>query len=123
MEDQLRISYQPFKELVIMHCAKFNNIEELARFTAIITGGKIAGLYWAEGIAFIYVPLMATTNVTAKELIENRRIYWTFVGYAPLQKFIPRVETKEKMIIPLLNLETDPFFKQVAKWLKEREHI
>ena len=73
MEEEVKIRYEPFKELVIMQCTRFSTIEELARFTVIIAGGKPSGLYWAEGVAFLYFPLIATPDADAKELIENRR--------------------------------------------------
>ncbi|MCD6256312.1 MAG: hypothetical protein J7J44_08605 [Deltaproteobacteria bacterium] len=120
MEEEVKIRYEPFKELVIMQCTRFSTIEELARFTAIIAGGKPSGLYWAEGVAFLYFPLTATTDAAAKELIENRRVYWTFLSYAPMPTYKPQVEIKEKIIIPVINLSSNKFFKKVAQWLKEQ---
>jgi hypothetical protein len=120
MEEEVKIRYEPFKELVIMQCTKFASIEELARFTAIIAGGKPSGLYWAEGVAFLYFPLTATTNVAAKELVENKRIYWTFVSFALMPTYQPHVETKEKIIIPIIDMSSNALFKKVAGWLKSQ---
>jgi hypothetical protein len=118
--EEVKIRYEPFKELVIMQCTKFASIEELARFTAIIAGGKPAGLYWADGVVFLYFPLTATTDVAAKELVENRRIYWTFVSFALMPTYQPQVETKEKIIIPIIDMSSNDFFKKVAGWLKNQ---
>ena len=60
----------------------FNTPEDIARFTSVIAGGKLAGLYWVEGVVFLYFPLPASTTAVAKELLENRKVYWTFVGYS-----------------------------------------
>ena len=114
------VSYEPFKEIVIMEKTRFNNAEDIARFTSVIAGGKLAGLYWVEGVVFLYFPLTASNTAVAKELLEKRRVYWTFVGYAPMPKYAPAIETKEKMIVPVVDISNDPILKGVAIWLKEQ---
>ncbi|MEA2090220.1 MAG: hypothetical protein U9O89_05625 [Thermoproteota archaeon] len=121
MEENVSIQYEPFKEIVIMQCTKFAAPEELARFTGIIAGGKTAGIYWAEGVAFIYFPLHVDTETAAKALIEQKRVYWTFVSYALMPKYQKRLETKEKLIIPIVDMSSNPLFRKVAQWLKSRE--
>ena len=100
----------------------FNTPEDIARFTSVIAGGKLAGLYWVEGVVFLYFPLPASTTVVAKELLENGKVYWTFVGYSFMPKYAQTIETKEKMIVPVVNISTDPVLSKVAVWLKEQEH-
>ena len=117
----VNVSYEPFKEIVIMEKTRFGTPEEIARFTSVIAGGKLAGLYWVEGIVFLYFPLTASTTAVAKELLEKRKVYWTFVGYAPMPKYIQTIETKEKMIVPVVDISSDPILKQVALWLKSQE--
>ena len=114
------VSYEPFKEIVIMEKTRFGSAEEIARFTSVIAGGKLAGLYWVEGVVFLYFPLTASNTAVAKELLEKRRVYWTFVGYAPMPRYLPTIETKEKMIVPVVDISTDPILKSVAQWLKEQ---
>jgi hypothetical protein len=120
-ESEVTVKYEPFKEIVIMEQNPFATPEDLARFTSVIAGGKLAGLYWTEGVAFLYFPLPASTSAIAKELIENRRVYWTYVGYTLMPKYMPTIETKEKMIIPVINISTDPILTKVAKWLKQQK--
>jgi len=120
MESKAVVRYEPFKEVVIMECTRFESPEDLARFASIATGGKPTGLYWAEGIAFIYFPVLTTTETAAKEIIEEKRIYWAFVSYAMMPKYSRVVETKEKMIVPVVDMSPSPLFQRVAKWLKER---
>jgi hypothetical protein len=114
------VTYEPFKEIVIMEKTRFSNAEEIARFTSVIAGGKLAGVYWVEGIVFLYFPLTASNTAVAKELLEKRKVYWTFVGYAPMPKYAPAIETKEKMIVPVVDISNDPILKSVALWLKEQ---
>ena len=118
---EVNISYSPFKEIVIMEKTYFNSPEEIARFTSVIAGGKLAGLYWVDGIVFLYFPLPASTTAVAKELLENHKVFWTFVGYAPMPKYLPVIETKEKMIVPVVDISSDPILRSVAHWLKEQK--
>jgi hypothetical protein len=114
------VSYEPFKEIVIMEKTRFGSPDEIARFTSVIAGGKLAGLYWVDGIVFLYFPLSATNTTVAKELLEKRKVYWTYLGYAMMPKYVPVIETKEKMIVPVVDISADPTLKSVAEWLKKQ---
>jgi hypothetical protein len=112
------VSYEPFKEIVIMEKTLFNSPEEIARFISVIAGGKLAGLYWVDGVVFLYFPLTASTTAIAKELLEKRKVYWTYVGYAFMPKYVQTIETKEKMIVPVVDISADETLRSVAQWLK-----
>jgi hypothetical protein len=120
-ENVVTVKYAPFKEIVIMERTRFSTPEEIARFTSIIAGGKLAGLYWVDGVVFLYFPLPASTTSVAKALIENGRVYWTFVGFALMPKYEQTIETKEKMIVPVINISSDTVLQKVAEWLKEQK--
>ena len=120
-KNEVAISYSPFKEIVILEKTRFNTPEDIARFTSVIAGGKLAGLYWVDGVVFLYFPLPASTTVVAKELLENGKVYWTFVGYALMPKYAQVIETKEKMIVPVVDISSDPILRKVAQWLKEQK--
>lgn len=120
-ESELDVKYEPFKEIVIMERNFFSTPDDLARFTSVIAGGKPVGLYWAEGVAFLYFPLPASTETAAKELIENKRVYWTFVGHSPMPKYQLTIETKEKIIIPVLDMSSNPMLRKIANWLKNQK--
>ncbi|MDD4324942.1 MAG: hypothetical protein WC203_05215 [Candidatus Bathyarchaeia archaeon] len=120
IDNEVAISYQPFKEIVIMEKNRFNSTEEIARFTSVIAGGKLAGLYWVDGVVFLYFPLTASNTAVAKELLEKRKVYWTYVGYALMPKYAQTIETKERMIVPVVDISSDPVLKAVAHWLKEQ---
>lgn len=121
VKNEVNVKYEPFEEIVIMERNFFSTPDEIARFTSVIAGGKLAGLYWAEGVVFLYFPLPASTETAAKELIENKRVYWTFLGYAMMPKYQPTIETKEKIIVPVVDMSSNPMFKKVANWLKEQK--
>jgi len=120
LEDVI-VTYEPFKEVVVMEKDYFVTAEEIARFASIIAGGKAAGLYWAEGVVFLYFPLPASTETTARLLVEKGRVYWTFVGYALMPKYQPVIETREKMIVPVVDMTSNMLIKKVAAWLKDQK--
>ena len=120
-KNEVSITYAPFKEIVIMEKTHFNTPEDIARFTSVIAGGKLAGLYWVDGVVFLYFPLPASTTIVAKELLEHSKVYWSFVGYAFMPKYAQIIETKEKMIVPVVDISADPILRKVALWLKEEK--
>jgi hypothetical protein len=120
-EKEVVVRYEPFKEVVIMEKDYFATPDDIARFTSIIAGGKSAGLYWAEGVVLLYFPLPASTETTSKMLVENGRVYWTFLGYSFMPKYQPVIETREKMIVPVVDMTTNALIKKVALWLKEQK--
>jgi hypothetical protein len=120
-ENDVVVTYEPFKEVVVMDRDYFATPEDIARFASIIAGGKTAGLYWAEGVVFLYFPLPASTETTAKLLVEKGRVYWTFLGYSYMPKYQPVIETRDKMIVPVVDMASNALFKKVATWLKEQK--
>jgi len=120
-EDEVSVSYQPIKEIAIMQRNRFNSPDELARFASIISGGKPSGLYWVEGVLFLYFPLPLSTKTAAKALIEDGKVYWTMVVYTFMEKYQPVIETKEKIIIPVVDMSSNANLRKVAEWLKRQE--
>ena len=116
----LTIKSDPFKEIAIMEHTRFPTIDDLVRFANIAAGGKTTGVYWANGVAFVYYPLPTTTETAAKALIEEKRVYWAFVSYALMPEYRPLIETKERIMVPVINMSTSPLFQKVAQWLKEQ---
>lgn len=115
------VRHDPFKEVVIMECNRFPTPDDLARFANISVGGRPTGIYWAEGVAFIYYPIPITTRTAAEHLIDEKRVFWAFVSYSLMVKYRPTIETKERLIVPIIDMSTSPLFKKVAQWLKQHE--
>lgn len=114
------IKGESFKEIVIMEQTRFKTVDDLARFASIAVGGKTTGLYWANGVVFIYYPLPTSTEVAAKALIEEKKVFWAFVSYALMPEYRLIIETKERIMVPVINMSTSNLFQKVAKWLKEQ---
>jgi hypothetical protein len=113
---------ESFKEIIVMEHTRFKTVDDLARFANIAVGGKTTGVYWANGVVFIYYPLPTTTEVAAKALIEERKVFWAFVSYALMPEYKPIIETKERIMVPVIDMTTSPLFQKVAKWLKEQPY-
>ena len=120
-EGDVNITFEPFQEIIIMERNSFATPDDIARFITVIAGGKPSGLCWADGVVFLYFPLPASTEIASKALIENKRVYWTFVGYALMPKYQLTIETKEKIIVPVIDVSSNGMFTKVAKWLKEQK--
>jgi len=117
------VRYEPFKEIIVMEKGYFATPDDIARFASIIAGGRTVGISWAEGVVFLYFPLPASTETTAKLLVEHGRIYWTFLGYSFMPKYQPVIETREKMIVPVVDMTSNVLIRKVALWLKEQKQV
>ena len=108
------------KEIIILERTNFKTVDDLARFASIAGGGKTTGVYWANGVVFIYYPLPTSTEIAAKALIEERKVYWAFVSYTLMPQYKSIIETKERIMVPVIDMSTSNLFRNVAKWLKEQ---
>jgi len=121
LSDEVNISYEPFKEIVIMEYMRFKTPDELARFLNVAAGGKPTGVYWANGVAFFYYPMASSTETATKVLLEEKKVYWAFVGFAVMPEHRAIIETKEKIMVPVIDVSPSPLFQKAAMWLKERQ--
>ena len=114
------IKGESLKEIIIMERTRFKTVDDLARFANIAVGGKTTGVYWANGVVFIYYPLPTSTEIAAKALIEEKKVYWAFVSYAFMPQYQLIIETKERIMVPVIDMSTSPLFQKVTMWLKEQ---
>lgn len=114
------VRYDPFKEIVIMDYVRFPKVDDLVRFANVTAGGKTAGLYWVNGVVFVYYPLPAR-DVVATSIVEEKKTFWTFVGFAMMPQYQPTFETREKIIAPIIDMSGSPLFQRVAEWLAQRK--
>jgi len=120
LKDEVVISYEPFREVVVMEYMRFKSADELARFLNVAAGGKPTGIYWANGVAFFYYPLASNTELATKALVEERKVYWAFVGFAVMADYRSIIETREKIMMPVIDLSSSPLFLKATQWLKEQ---
>ncbi len=117
----IKITYEPFKEVVIKEYVRFEKIEDLIYiFAQLRAGGAPASLNWASGLVFVYSPLIPDTDQLMDEFLKGR-IYWINVSYAEMPQYKPIFETREKVQVPIINLSSNPMIRQVMEWLKRRK--
>jgi hypothetical protein len=114
------IKAESFKEIIVLEQTRFKTVDDLARFASVAVGGKATGVYWAKGVVFIYYPLPTSSEVAAKSLIEEKRVYWPFVSYALMPQYRSIIETKERIMVPVIDMSTSKLFTKVAEWLKKQ---
>jgi len=120
-EKEVTVRFEPLREIVVMQETKFASPDDLARFALVLSGGKTTGLYWAEGVVFLYFLLPASTETAAKALVEDGRVYWTLVSHAMMEKYQSIIETKEKIMVPVIDMSSNPMMAKVANRLKLQE--
>ena len=113
------VRIEPVRELVIKEVLFFSSTDELAKFANIAAGGRPAGIYWAEGVAFLYYSLPLNTRFTVKELVREGRLYWALVCFALMPEYQRIVETKEKLMVPVIDVSSSSLFRAAARKLKE----
>ncbi len=120
MKDEVTISYEPFRQVVVMEYMRFKSPDDLARFLNVAAGGKPTGIYWANGVAFFYYPLASNTELATRALIEEKKVYWAFAGFAVMPEYRSIIETKEKIMMPIVDLSPSPLFFKATEWLKKQ---
>ncbi|MCL1976884.1 MAG: hypothetical protein FWG55_02070 [Candidatus Bathyarchaeota archaeon] len=118
--NEMSVAYTPYKQIIIFEKTFFNTYEDLARFVTLATIGRAPVIQWVNGVAFIHVPLPVSITNVAKELIENGKQYWLFVGYTLMPTYAKVIETKEKLIVPVIDVSSNEVLNQVTNWLKEQ---
>jgi len=116
----MTVRYDPFKEIIIMDYVRFSTVDDLVRFANVTAGGKTIGIYWANGVAFIYYPV-SPSEIAAKSLMEEKKAFWAFVGFAIMPHYQPTVETREKIISPIIDMSGSAVFRRVTEWLKQQK--
>ncbi len=121
MVDLIKISYEPFTEVVIKEYVRFEKIEDLIYiFAQLRAGGAPVSLSWASGIVFIHSAIVPETDQVMEEFL-NGKVYWANVSFAEMPEYRSIFETKEKIQVPIVNLSSSETIMQVAEWLKSQK--
>jgi len=116
--NKVKVIYKPAREIVILDYFQFSTEKLNQMFARIIQSGLPVMAQWAEGVLFIYYPLLPDTN----DLMENYlrgRIFWSSVNFALMPKYAPSVKVTG-LEIPVLDVSDHPILREVTKWLRER---
>jgi hypothetical protein len=120
-DETIKITYDPFKEVIIKEYTRFEKIEDLIyAFAELRASGVPVSLNWANGIVFVYSPLHPDTEQIVDEFLKGR-LYWINVTFAAMPEYKQILETKEKIQVPVINLSSNPTIRQVTEWLKQQK--
>jgi len=117
----VKITYEPFREVVIKEYTRFEKIEDLIYiFAQLRAGGAPVSLNWANGVVFVYSALPPDTEQIMEEFLKGK-VYWVNVTFAAMPEYKPVWETKEKIQVPIINVSSNPIIRQVTEWLKQQK--
>jgi len=120
-DETIKITYEPFKEVVIKEYTRFENIEDLIYiFAQLRAAGAPAVLNWASGLVFVYTPQPPETDQLIEEFLKGK-IYWVNVSFAEMLQYKPLLETKERIQVPVINASSNVILRQVTEWLKQQK--
>jgi hypothetical protein len=120
-EKKIKIIYKPAKEVVILDYFQFS-IEKLDQmFARLIQSGIPISAQWAEGVIFLYFPLVPDTNDLMEHYLKGR-IYWSSVSFALMPKYAISIKLSG-LEVPVIDVSEHPVLKETAKWLKEQAKL
>jgi len=115
----VEIIYEPWKKIVIHELIRYD-LQMLIHLSGLgIQSGQLGRpISWANGIAFHHRPMPPTDEVI-KEQIAGK-IHWSSLSFAFMPKHKPMVEIPDgKIRIPILNLNDNEIFRDMAEWIKK----
>ena len=115
---KIKIIYQPPKEIVILDYFQFSKENLGQMFAKIIHSGLPVVAYWAEGVLFVYFPLIPDTDDLMNNYLKGR-IYWSSVHFTLMPKYSPSIKVSG-LEIPVVDVSEHPVMKETAKWLREQ---
>lgn len=119
-DELVKITYEPFKEVVIKEYMRFEKIEDLVYlFAQLRAAGAPVSLNWANGVVFVHSVLPPETEQIMEEFLKGK-VYWVNVTFAAMPEYKPVLETKEKIQVPIINVSSNPIIRQVTEWLKQQ---
>lgn len=118
---KMKITYDPFKEIIIKDRVKFENLDDLLyMFAQLRATGQPVALNWANGVVFIHAPLPPNTDELVEDFLKGR-IYYVGVNFAQMDQYQPFLVYKSKqgeIPIPILNVSSSQMLSELADWLK-----
>ena len=117
----MKITFEPFKELVVKDFSKFEKLEDLVYIGAQLRAvGQPVSLNWAEGVVFIHTVMDPITDELVDEFLKGR-LYCIDVNFALMERYEPQVTYKSpqgEIAVPIINVSSKRILSELAKWLK-----
>lgn len=118
----MKISYEPFKEVVIKEFTRFENLQDLVyAFAQARASGQPVSLNWAEGVVFLHTPLPPNASKLVAEDFLKGKLYYVSVTFAIMDKYQAHLTYKGpqgEISVPVINVSSSHILSELAKWLK-----
>ncbi len=118
----MKITFEPFKEIIIKEYTKFEKLQDLIyAFAQLRAVGQPVSLNWAEGVVFIHAVMPPDTSELIAEDFMKGKLYYISVNFALMNKYEPSVTYKNpqgEMAVPIINVSSNNLLSELAKWLK-----
>jgi len=113
----IKLTIKGAKEVVVLDEIRFETADEFFEDLMLGIPHGTIGVNWAEGIVFQHTSF-PWTETTIKEYIENDRIYFSVLRYAPMEEYKRNI-SKNGVIFVIRKIKT-PILVEIAKELKKR---
>ena len=110
-EDKVKIVYRPPREIAILDYFQFSKERLNQMFARVIHPGFPVMARWAEGVLFIYFPLVPDTNDLMESYLEGR-IFWSSVNFALMPKYAPSIKVSG-LEIPVMDVSEHRVLRRV----------
>ena len=116
-EAEIEIEYTPIKRIKIMDVTQLSLKELAKRVQAMTQLGGPTLLNWAEGVAFLSIPMRFDSDGLVEKYLEGEIVLQTVIyGLMPEYKPTIKVQTFD---VYVLNQSPSKVLSTVAKWLKK----
>ncbi|UCE57267.1 MAG: hypothetical protein JSW19_02570 [Candidatus Bathyarchaeota archaeon] len=118
MEDEIEITFQPTRKIIILECAEFSNTEFFKRVELMARSGHPVALNWAEGIVFLAIPYHPENDAIIEQALKGT-MYLASVLFSSMPEYqsIKKIGALE---VPIIDQTSISYLRQVATWLKKR---
>jgi len=117
----MKITYEPFKEIVVKDLVKFDNLNDfLYAFANLRAAGQPVALNWAEGVVFVHIVMQPITDRMVEDFLKGRA-YIVVVNFALMEEYKSSLIYKSEqgeVPVPIMNVSSSEMLCEFARWLK-----
>jgi hypothetical protein len=117
-EAGIKIEYTPITHIQIMDVTKLSLKELAKRVQAMTQFGRPTMLNWAEGIAFLSIPMHFDSDDLVKKYLEGEIVLQNII-YAPMPDYKTTIKVQTYDVY-VLNQTPSKILRAIAKWLSKR---
>ncbi len=117
-EAGIKIEYTPITHIQIMDVTKLSLKELAKRVQAMTQFGRPTMLNWAEGIAFLSIPMHFESDDLVKKYLEGEIVLQNII-YAPMLDYKTTIKVQTYDVY-VLDQTPSKILRAIAKWLSKR---